>query len=207
MMLLPGTKSKLNDYNMLCEQYLNALYLDLPAHKVSSAQGSHEISETYGEIFFPSIHKLLSAIPITEEDIFIDLGSGTGKIAAQVFLSYKVKESRGIELVSKLYQQSLIAAQRIRQDIPDYFLNNRKLSFQEGSFLETSLDNSTIALVNSICYSQDFLRTLGRIIDDTPSIHTFMTLRPICTMRRLRFKKVIRIECSWDTTLCYVYGK
>jgi hypothetical protein len=194
------------DINTLCHQYINIVYHNMSAPRAPKDAKEIRISETYGEILYCGVEKLISEAKLTEEDVFLDLGSGSGKVVIQVFLKTMVKEAIGIELLPELFQQSLFVSKRLKQELPDFYTGNRELAFLHGSFLDISLNGATVVVINSICYSQYFLSRLGEIIDKTPSIHTFMTLRPITTMRRLSFKKTIRVECSWDTTLCYIYG-
>lgn len=191
-----------DENKLLCQQYLNIVY-----NNVQKYHEKKQISETSGEILYEGINKLLSHIPLNHNDIFFDLGSGIGKIVLQVFLNSVVKEACGIEIVSTSHQQALRAADRVLQELPEFYAGNRKLSFLYGSFLETPLIGATVVLINAICFSQDIVQALGNIINQSPSIHTVLTLRPINTLQHHRFKKTIRIECSWDTALCYVYTR
>jgi hypothetical protein len=192
--------------NTLCQQYLHLLYQNIYGHGVSDRQNTN-ISETYGEILYKSMDVLLSEIPLSAQDVFFDLGSGLGKVVIQVFLNSAVKESCGIEIIPELYQKSHLAAQKVQHELPDFYLGGRKLTFLLGSFLDISLATASVVLIGSPCFSQDILYPLGKIIDSMPSIHSVLTLRPIGTLKHFSFKKVIRIECSWDTALCYVYKR
>lgn len=193
-------KLSIHDINSLCQHYLTVLY-----HGIHKKGFSKNINETYGEILYPSIDKLLSAIELSENDVFVDYGAGLGKIVIQVFLKSLVKEAYGIEISPELHQHASNAAHKIQHHLPDFFNNGRKLKFLHGDFLKVPLTTATVALVNSACFTQPLLTELGRIIECTPSIHTVLSLRPINTLQRFTFKKSIRIECSWDTALCYVY--
>ena len=192
--------------NILCQQYLNLLYQNIRGHGVNNRQNKN-ISETYGEILYQSIYTLLSEIPLTEEDVFFDLGSGLGKAVTQIFLKSAVKESAGIEIIPELYQTSLAVAQKVQHDLPDFYAGGRKLTFHLGSFLETSFAAASVLLIGSPCFSQQMLYPLGKIINQLSTIHSVLTLRPINTLERLSFKKVIRIECTWDSALCYIYRR
>lgn len=191
---------------MLCQHYLNTLYNQKELPTLNKNQNKN-ISETYGEILYESLATLMDAIVISEQDIFIDLGSGLGKVAIQFFLNSGVKESYGIEIVPELHERSAIAAQKVKVDLPDFFIGERKLMFIANNFLNISLNNATIALIASPCFSQTILNSLGEILNNTPSIHTVLSLRPISTLKRLIFVNTIRVECSWDTALCYIYTK
>lgn len=198
-------KLSIHDSDTLCQYYLNIIYHNTNGPRAGENYKINNIAITYGEILYPSIDKLLSAISLTEQDVFVDLGSGLGKFVLQVFLKTAVKEARGIELVPDLHQQALAATQRVQQDLPDFYAEGRKLTFLLGSFLEIPLTQATAVLISSPCFSPKILDTLGKIIDSTPSIHSVLTFRPISTLQRLSFKKSIRIECSWDSALCYLY--
>ena len=185
----------------LCQNYLTILYHDVQREMVSVKN----ICESYGEILYPSVDKLLSAIELSDRDVFVDYGSGLGKIVIQIFLKSLVKEAYGIEILPELHLHALNASQRLQHDLPEFYKNERKLTFLLGNFLEIPLSKATVALVNSTCFTQQLLSDLGKIIEHTRNIHTVLSLRPIHTLQRLVFKKSIRIECSWDTTLCYIY--
>jgi len=193
-------KLSIHDIDTLCQHYLAVLY-----HGVHMKNATNHVWETYGEILYPSIDRLLSEIVLTKEDVFVDYGSGLGKIVLQVFIKSIVKAAYGIEISSELHQYATKAATQLHHDLPDFFENERKLVFLQGSFLEVSILAPTVALVNSACFTQNLLAALGKVIEATPSIHTVLSLRPIHTLQRLTFSKSIRIECSWDTALCYVY--
>lgn len=195
----------IHDTDTLCQYYITILYDGVQRSKADNL-ANNPIYETYGEVLYPSVDKLLRAITLTEKDIFIDLGSGMGKIVIQFFLKSMVKAAYGIELKPDLHQLALNAAARLQCDLPEFYIGGRQLTFLSGSFLETPFTTATVALINPACFPQSLLNKLGTILEDTPSIHTVLSLRPISTLRRLVFMKVIRIECSWDSALCYVYG-
>jgi hypothetical protein len=197
----------IHDRNSLCQHYLDILYRKISVFHAEVNASKNNIPETYGEIFYSGVEKLLSSITLTPEDVFADLGSGIGKIVLHAFLRSPVKEARGIELLPELHEQAIKVEGKVRQDLPEFYAESRQTRFLLGSFLELPLTDVTVALICSACFSQTMLLELGRYIDKTPSIHTVLTLRPLDTLERLPFKKAVRIECSWDTALCYIYSK
>lgn len=194
------SKLSINDTATLCQHYLNIIYRDI--HRPLQ---QHHLSETQGEILYSGVDKLLSMSRLSANDVLVDLGSGAGKIVAQAFLNTNVKEALGIEFVPELHQQALAVAQRIAKELPDFYHPDRKLTFVLNNFLEVPLTTATVVLINATCMSQQTLTSLGDIFNCTSNIHTVMTLRPIHNLRRLPFKRTVRVECSWDTVLCYIY--
>lgn len=192
--------------DILCHHYLNYLYHNIQGHGVNDRQDKN-VSETYGEILYESVDKLLSDIPLSDQDVFFDLGSGLGKIVIQVFLTSPVKEACGIEIIPELYAQSLMAAEKVQHELPGFYEKERKLTFLLGSFLDLPLTKATVILMGSLCFSPKLLGAVGEILDGLPHLHSVFSLRPIHTLKRLSLKKIIRIQCSWDVALCYVYQR
>ena len=189
------------DTNKMCQEYVTILY----SGQQEDRHNKKNIAETYGEILYPSIDKLLSAISLTEQDIFLDLGSGIGKVVIQVFLTSCVKAAVGIEILSDQHQRAYHVAQRVRDELPEFYNGGRQLAFLQGDFFQLSLQNATVVFMNSICFDQTMLRKLGRMLNDLHHIHTILTTRPLPYLERFRFRKVVHVECSWDSALCYIY--
>lgn len=195
--------SGMNSYLSLCNDYLDILYHD--SHDVQ-AINTADLAETPGEILFPGISKLLSLIQMKQDDVFVDLGSGMGKVVIQVFLLSVVREALGIEIVPGFHARAVQTAERVRRELPDFFQQERKLTFIPGNFLEIPLRGATVVLINSVCFGPELVHDIGGLIEHTPSIHTVMSLRPLPGLRRLPFRRAARVECSWDSSLCYIYS-
>lgn len=193
-----------HDSLILCHHYLKNVYDRL--RLLSSLPSTQTlISQSNGEVLPQSVSKLLGFMSLTANDIFLDLGSGAGKIVAQVFLQTEVKKALGVEIVSPLYKQAQQAAAMIQTELPVFYENERVLRFVQGDFLQEPWLNATVVFINSICFTQKMLVLLGKKINQSPTIRLVLTLRPIPTLTRLSFKKVISVEGSWDSALCYLY--
>lgn len=184
----------------ICEQYLNILYRDTIAKFTP-----YTIAETSGEILYGSIKKLIPHMSLSDKDVFADFGSAKGKIISQIFLTTPVQSAIGIEIVPEHHQIALKISEKIQNDLPHLYENNREMTFVCGDFLKISLQHITVALINATCFPPDLVDKLGAVINNTPSIRSVFSLRPLAKLQRLAFKKVIPIECSWDSTLCYCY--
>lgn len=206
---MPGYQTSLSglsieDIDPLCQHYLTILYANAPQY-VAQTKGGHPVCETYGEILYPSVNKLITALPLNDQDVFIDVGSGMGKIAIQFFLKTAIKAAYGIELLPHLHHQAAHAAQLLQQHLPEFYRGGRTLNFILGDALITPIPAATVALINATCFSPSLLNQLGGLIDATTSIHTVLSLRPLSTLRRFECIKSLAIECSWDSALCYLY--
>lgn len=194
----------IHDTNRLCQYYLHCVYEEI--ERQLSSIHARVMSEKHGEVLYAGVTKILSAIRLTEQDIFYDLGSGFGKIVLQVFFQSNVKEVCGIEINSDFYKLSMLASQRVQKELPDFF-KNRKLTLLSGDFLETPLASATVIFINSMCFNPVLLNQITNMLNQLPGVHTVVSLRPMANLKNLTFRKAIRIECSWDAALCYIYQK
>ncbi|MFZ2315338.1 MAG: hypothetical protein WAW86_06755 [Gammaproteobacteria bacterium] len=188
------------DVNMLCEHYLHILYRDV---KVNHQQMT--INETYGEILYSGLCKIITSLMPSRDDILYDLGSGLGKAALQIFFTTTMKRVHGIELIPTLHQEAVVALEKSKLDIPLFF-SERTMSFECGDFLKASIADASIVLVGSPCFSPSLLRELAHKLDSNLKTHTVLSLKTL-PLNTFMFRKVIRVECSWDTALCYVYER
>lgn len=192
---------------ILGRHYMDIVYTDVQKTLSIAENTPTTVTDARGEILYQSVVKLLTKINLTEDDIIFDLGSGMGKIVLQFFLQTDVREATGIELAPTLHQRALAAAQRVEQDLPMLFSDNRKLNFILGNFLEIPFGSATVLVMNSTCYSQDMLIQLGEIINACKDVCYVLSLRPLLNLVNLTLNSIVRIQCSWDAALCYIYSK
>lgn len=193
---------------LLCQHYLEHVYQRIQAENTDPNTATiHSITETYGEIFPSSVNKIIAHTSWRDDDVFYDLGSGIGKVAAQFFLLTTIKQIYGIEIRPELHHQASQANQIMQQELPEFYAGQRQLAFILGSFLEIPLKNATILFISATCFDPTLIKALSLLINTLPHVHTILTFRPLPYLKNIFFKKTFTIECSWDTTLCYVYKK
>ncbi|CEG57837.1 class I SAM-dependent methyltransferase [Legionella fallonii] len=111
----------------------------------------------YGEIDFLSFYTILERATPSTEDIFYDLGSGSGKAVLSTILFFNVNKSIGIELLPPLYEQSNTllkkAIQRFQQhDVEkEYLPQMERIQFINDSFLHCDFGDATIIYVAATC--------------------------------------------------------
>jgi hypothetical protein len=186
---------------LLCHQYLQLVY---QGSRTNHTQNN--VAQTYGEILYLSVDKLLAELAFTENDIFLDLGSGLGKIVLQCFLQTPVRESSGIEYFPQLHEQATTALQRVQRELPEFFHNNRSVKLLLGDFFEIPWTAATVVLTGSPCFSARFLKKLAQCLDTQPTLRSVVSLRPL-PLTGFTLQKALRVECSWDTSLCYLYQR
>lgn len=126
-------------------------FKEVDGFQVSSGSSSAKLKKTYGEILPKGMDKLCERIEFKDDDYFIDLGSGVGKMTMRVFLSKKngVK-SLGIEMDHELFELSTKASSQLHHKGID------NLKFLCDDIKETSnWKNGTIIYSNALSFDDE----------------------------------------------------
>jgi precorrin-6B methylase 2 len=78
-------------------------------------QPSGQIHLNVGEIAPIGVTKILEVLDLNSQDVFLDVGSGTGSILAQVVLQSPAREAIGLEIQEDLVKKSTDAIDAGRQ--------------------------------------------------------------------------------------------
>ncbi|HAT4481990.1 TPA: hypothetical protein I9282_002836 [Legionella pneumophila] len=111
----------------------------------------------YGEINFLSFYTILERATPSNQDIFYDLGSGSGKAVLSAILFFNVKKSIGIELLPPLYEQSNTLLKKVTQrfqqhdDEKEYLPQTERIQFINDSFLHYNFGDANIIYVAATC--------------------------------------------------------
>lgn len=173
--------------------------------------GDQEIQEikkaggesTYGEILPQSLDALFKEIGVTSKDVFVDLGSGTGKAVMYTYLTTPVKKSIGIELASTRHKLAAEAAAALKKQ--GKIDRKRQLEYIKNDFLVQDLSQATIVFINSVCYSEELLKKLiNKLALNKQALHLISTK---CLPQDTKFelKKTLQLPMSWNKTGCNVY--
>ena len=170
-----------------------------------STEQVKRICLTYGEMHYFGVKKVCRAMQLTSQDKFLDLGSGLGKFALQVFMQAPVDNVLGIEAATSLYEQSQQVKLNVQQELGFLWEDRRQLTYLCDNFLTADWQAATAVYTCSTCFTQDLLIAIGDRLNQEKQVRVVASLRPLPTLQRLRLKTIFAVECTWDTTLCYVY--
>lgn len=105
----------------------------------------------YGEIDFLSFYTILERAAPSTQDVFYDLGSGSGKAVLSAILFFNVKKSIGIELLPPLYEQSNSQLAKASQRFLQYRSQMERVQFINDSFLHYDFGDADIIYVAATC--------------------------------------------------------
>jgi len=106
---------------------------------------------TYGETPYSTAISIFNMINVKDNDVFFDLGSGTGNITLFVNIYFRIK-STGIDLVPYFIEKGNIIAEEMRLE---------HVRFIKGNFLEEDLSEGTIFYINCLTFNLEMRKTLA----------------------------------------------
>lgn len=176
----------------------------------------------YGEVLPAGVTTLLDslAVPVSKNDVFYDLGSGTGKIPLQVFLSTNARHVWGLELSSIRHGHAVSALKSLHDAIPDSDFSGedskqatltidgeRSLSFGEADVLKADLRDATVLVVSSLAFPIEVTYDLGkRMAGLVPGTLGIFGRRQLGCHRGLTYLGQVRTQCSWaEDSPMYMY--
>jgi hypothetical protein len=202
--------SHLNE-NELYQAYLTSVYQNTKGYQLYT-DSQHlqfrkdRIDITYGELLFPSVDKLINRAKLKLNDIFLDLGSGLGKCALQIFIKSDVSKIVAIEAATALHQQAMDIYHKVKKDCPFFWDDGRETALICDNFLKCDWQDATVIYTCSTCFTPELLFLIGEKINQHSKIEQVFSLRPLPTIK-LPLKQVFGVECSWDSALCFHYAK
>lgn len=147
---------------------INEIYKNVDPMKVSiNYRESHNLNSknfVYGEVVLPDFLKILEFVKLNENDIFYDLGSGSGKAVISSFLYKNPKLSIGIEYIPDLvgiansalrkleekFNQKINNVKFINEDIRNYDFSDGNVFFLHCTTWEEELmENVEKTLIKS----------------------------------------------------------
>lgn len=196
--------------NKLIDAVIESIYQQSQGFQRYTAQQkdaylAQDVCYIYGELLFASTLKLAQKLQLSSSDVLLDLGSGLGKFALQIFLATDIGKVIGIEATQPLYEQSVEFLKEAQQALPAFWENHRTIELQLGNFLEADWSVANIVYTCSTCFTKELLAKIGDKINHTPNITQVLSFRPIHTLTRLKCLQVFRVECGWDSALCFWY--
>jgi SAM-dependent methyltransferase len=132
-----------------------------------------------------------------EEEVFVDLGCGNGKLLLQAYMELpNVCRILGIELAKARFTAAIQAWEKLKSDATDIRLgvDGRDLvhanpdngddadtivDIQEGDLFEMDISTATHVYIASLCFTDDMMRRLAqKLVDEGRKLKVVGTLKP-----------------------------
>lgn len=184
------------------QPYFDKIYRTYDTH-IKVSQGD----EIYGELLYYSAVKLLKHLKLTPQDHFLDIGSGLGKLVFQIFLTTQVASVTGIEINHARHGIAENVKQKLQNQFPTAFNQNRQLNLIHGDFLKHDFETVTQIYVCSTVFSGDLLRAIAEKVNAMSRVQTIVSLRKLPHLTHFKLSKKLFLHASWDYTTCYLYTR
>lgn len=198
----------MNSLSSIIEKYIEKLYKNTTAYGSVGTELSKHNPTTYGEILPSSVTTIINLLNVEKNDVFYDLGSGSGKVVTQFFLQTEAKKNTGIELVPFRHNIAIQIKNKLQKTFPDKFIT-QQLQFINGDILTHDLNDATIVYMCSTCFSNELLQKITNKLNESNNIRAIITLKELPTLhKKLKNKQITKIPCTWSTnTIAYIYLK
>lgn len=151
--------------------------------------GSYNINYIYGEILRSGVDEIIERInkykKPTESDIFLDIGSGSGKVVLHIAIKTIIQTLIGVEIVPQRHRYSKYIQNKISVDKSVFFIEKDVLNFD--------ISMATIIYMNNVTFDDDLIK---KIYEKIPKGCHFMSFKEIPECKILKEKFLI--DVSWD---------
>ena len=169
------------------------------------ASGGHEC---YGELTVEGTSELLQLVPLARDDVFFDLGSGAGRVIAQIAMQRPEVRAVGIELSQTRHAVACAALERLAPA-------PHRAAAVHGDILAAPCDGATVVFIAGLLFDDGFMRRLGERLAALPRVRAIATLRPFPadTVARLASLGLeeragpAQLTCTWAVQRVYVYER
>lgn len=124
------------------------------------------------------LHRALRGVDIGEEDVFIDFGSGMGRVVAQAASGYRFKRVIGLEVSADLNEMARANIDRVRHK-----LRCQNVEFETADALAYSIpDDVTVAYFHNPFGGQTFQAVIDKLVESLerkPRSMTVIYVNPV----------------------------
>uniref|UniRef100_A0A5F8HBR8 Histone-lysine N-methyltransferase, H3 lysine-79 specific n=1 Tax=Monodelphis domestica TaxID=13616 RepID=A0A5F8HBR8_MONDO len=158
--------------------------------------------EVYGETSFDLVAQMIDEIKMTEDDLFVDLGSGVGQVVLQVAAATNCKHHYGVEKADIPAKYAETMDREFRKWMKWYGKKHAEYTLERGDFLSEEwrerIANTSVIFVNNFAFGPEVDHQLkerfanmkegGRIVSSKP----FAPLNFRINSRNLSGKNLLR---------------
>lgn len=157
---------------------------------------------TYGEVSVESVSStILPFLKLQADDVFYDLGCGSGKIVLQAVLQTPCAVAKGIELMQNRVQKGADALQRLgAMKLP--LMEEKSVDIVQGDICKppeiANMRDATVVFINNVCFGPELMLRVMQMLTLMPKLRRVVTLRKFCVRHRPQ-------KCQRANSLCVDY--
>ena len=169
---------------------------DQAEEEAIEAIGGREAA-TYGEITPLGFRTMAAQLQLSTEDVFVDLGSGLGRVVVQAAAEFNVHCSLGVEMAPSRHA----LAEELRDATP---CSDRVVFINDDCASEAvwrdHLEHTTVAYASNLLFGEELMQRLARCLESCASLRAVASLKPFESPPLAGFVEVlprVLVETSW----------
>jgi hypothetical protein len=170
----------------------NISHRDSYLNKNYQYKGKYDTNLVYGEITKKGVETIIEKInkyrKVTDKDVFVDIGSGSGKLVMHLGVKSTLKTLVGVELVEIRHKYAKHTYEQVSP------IDDKSIFFINKSALDFDLSIATIIFINDVAFDNKLNES---IYDKIPRGCHFITSKLIPECKIL--KEEILLDNSWST--------
>jgi hypothetical protein len=170
---------------------------DSRINKHFTYKGDYNDTLVYSEILRSGVDTIISKInkykKPTEKDVFVDVGSGCGKLILHTAISSNIKTLVGVELLNQRYNYAKYIKEMILPESNSVFFINKNIK-------DFDLSVATIVFINDVCFEN---RLTLDIYEALPKGCHFILSTKIDSCKIM--KEEFNVDVSWGGQLKLYY--
>lgn len=152
-------------------------------------------SLTYGEIMPTAGVRLIDTLELGEDDVFVDFGSGVGRLLLTAALRSPVRRVVGVEL---LRDRHVAATRAVDGAVARGWVESSRVELRNEDILETSLAEATVFYTCSTAFPDELTLALAARVAGLKRATLFVTTQEVEEGPRMRLRRTLRLDMSWS---------
>lgn len=193
------------------EGIFNLLYRDIDGFTISMNNRRRlnlESKElTYGEITLPALIKILDQVHPKDDDIFYDLGCGTGKVVIAAALLRNWKKVCGVEILDDVYLKADAIKTQFENYMRDHNLNHAPISLIHGDLKKYDFSDADVIYIASTCFDYQFMDEFGKKCETLKPGSRIVTLTKEIKNPHIVKKVTLTVPMTWGDSTVHVYER
>ena len=191
---------------------LDSLYWGIDGYRISNqerlAYKNTDSTLTYGEITFPAFASMLSFVDVKENEIFYDLGCGTGKPLFASSILEPFKKCIGIELLDGLYKKACEINKKFDNKVrPNITQAIAEIAFVHNDMFNVDITDGDVFYVSATCFSDNMMISLAHKIRTCKIGSRFIILSKGLPLNELFLLWHGIKKMSWGDCTVWIYRK
>lgn len=167
----------------------------------------HEMTDkelTYGEVEFEPFWEILDAAKLAPNDVFYDLGCGTGKPVFIAAFKAHCKEAIGVEILPEVYEKAEDLRKLCLKFAPDL---PTRISFIHDDVENVDISNASVIFLPSTCYDAEMMTRFSERCKDLKPGTRIITLTKQLSGDHLTLIHRKMYVMSWGDTTVHIFQR